>query len=196
LQQQNEAALAEARSQVEERAKDVERQSGLALAAYELRLALDRGTEIVPTAELVQQHAGDDASLTSIAEQLKSLGDSQVPTASALATSLDDVRAGVITAGGPGAVQTGWLADARRNLGQLVDVQPSEGGGPAPIVEAIDTARAGLASGDLAAAKAAIEPFSEVPAAKDWLARLEQRKTVADAAAALGDYVETSIATP
>jgi predicted nucleic acid-binding Zn-ribbon protein len=199
LQQQNAQAVAKAQQQVEARAAEVSRAAALSLAAYQLRVALDQGGSVQPTADVVRRNAGDDPALKQVADQLGQAAGQPVPTVAELSQGLDDVARQGTTAASGGAASDP-LAQARSNLGGLIRLKPSAGEGttaePSAGTQGVQAARAALARGDLEAAKAAIQPLADGgnQAAKSWLADLGRRQAVAAAADKLAASLQTRLA--
>ena len=126
LQQQNAQAVAKAQQQVEAKAAEVSRAAALSLAAYQLRVTLDQGGSVQPTADVVRRNAGDDPALKQVADQLGQAAGQPVPTLAELSQGLDDVaRQGTTAASGGAAPDP--LAQARSNLGGLIRLKPSAG---------------------------------------------------------------------
>jgi hypothetical protein len=177
----------------------VSRAAALSLAAYQLRVALDQGGSVQPTADVVRRNAGDDPALKEVADQLGQAAGQPVPTVAELSQRLDDVaRQGTTAASGGAAPDP--LAQARSNLGGLIQLKPSAGeataAAPSAGTKGVQAARAALARGDLDAARAAIQPLAEGgnEAAKAWLADLGRRQAVATAADKLAASLQTRLA--
>lgn len=189
---ETERTLAEARERIAADARAAQVDAELALAAFDLRSALERGGTLGPGIALVRDAAQGDAELTALADELAGLEGQGIPTAEQLGAQLEQVAAEV-DAPAPGEAPRGVFDVARRNLTGLVDVRPA---GAARTGEAaVQQARDALLAGDLAAAEAAIAPLAaDSPAARAWLDVEARRKTALAAVDRLAARLKTDLA--
>lgn len=185
----------EARRLVVEQAEAAERASALALAAYELRVALERGGGVQPSIELIRRNAGGDADLGLIADRLDGLRGEGVPSVGQLQAGLDEVEAAAAAAAAVPAPaaddggEPGWLGQARRNLGSLVELRAPGEAAPPQAADAVAGAREALLAGDLAAAATALEPLAGAgnERARAWIEAATRRQLASGAVEQLAD---------
>jgi hypothetical protein len=169
-----------------------QREAELALAAFDLRSALERGGPVGPGIALVRDAAGDDASSARWPTSWPPGGPGH-PDRRPAGRPAGQVAAEV-DAPPPGEGPASPLDVARRNLTSLVDVRPA--GATRTGQAAVEQARDALLAGDLAAAEAAITPLAEQsPAARAWLEAEARRKAAAGAVDRLAGRLKTDLST-
>jgi hypothetical protein len=190
---ETERTLAETRQRIVDETRAAQRDAELALAAFDIRSALERGGPLGPGVALIRDAAGNDAELRALADELAALEGQGIPTVDQLADQLGQVAAEV-DAPPPGEGPASPLDVARRNLTSLVDVRPA--GAARTGQAAVEQARDALLAGDLAAAEAAITPLAEQsPAARAWLEAEARRKAAAGAVDRLAGRLKTDLST-
>lgn len=198
------AALESARAALDEKLSQIvadlkqldaqrERGVGLAVASQGLDAALDTGAPFTQTIRLIDDLAAGDEKVAQLADRLRPLAESGIPTIATLAQQLAQLKANLTPA--PSAEADSWLAKTTENLSSLIRLpQAPEEQGPGPGT--VDAATEALLVQDLRTAVDRLWPLAEAGNAEavSWISTAQSRLAAREAIDELRVHVKQVLA--
>jgi hypothetical protein len=156
--------------------------AGLLVALLQIREAIEAGRPFAAEYDAIARLARDRTDIAKAAAPLGDAAKSGVASRSVLAKRLHELAGSIANARSPSG-EADWGSAALGRLRGLVTVHRIGGAGQSGPEAAVSAAEAGLASGDLAGAIAALDQLSGAPAeaAQPWLRMAHQRLAAEEA---------------